>query len=456
MILFKYILKNHFAPFIFSNLILFAVLLMQYLMKLADRLIGKGLGFWVITKLIVYSLAWISVLVIPMSVLIATLMAFGSMAQNNEVAILKASGISLYKMMIPPFLAACVVAVLMVQFNNHIYPHTNHEAARLLTSINKQKPTLMLVPGVFSQDVSHFSILAREINTETNNLKDVLIYDNSTPGKLAIVTAEEGKIYFSGDQRKLIMDLTDGEIHESDKIQTKTYRKMVFETHRIAMKADQFSFQEDNVSRRRSEREMGAQEMLGIVDSLEVLKNKYTTQFKEKIAQNILADSIGNTASHTNINNMRYVYLRVKEKIQNTKNTIKTSILRLGNNKKESNKYWVEIHKKYSLPFACIIFILIGAPLGTMTRKGGFGVAAGISLVFFTIYWFFLIGGEKLADRGLISPFWGMWSANILFGILGIFLTYKSTKEQVTINFDFLKKLIPKQLKETSSENANN
>ena len=119
----------------------------------------------------------------------------------------------------------------------------------------------------------------------------------------------------------------------------------------------------------------------------------------------------------------------------------------MNSNGKEYDRYWVEIHKKYSLPFACIVFVLIGAPLGTMMRKGGFGMAAGISLIFFLIYWAFLIGGEKLADRGLLSPFWGIWSANIFFSIVGILLMIKSAREKVTLDLSFLKKLIPKSIR---------
>jgi len=126
---------------------------------------------------------------------------------------------------------------------------------------------------------------------------------------------------------------------------------------------------------------------------------------------------------------------------------------RIVQHKKKIDNYWVEVHKKYSIPFACIVFVLIGVPLGTMTRKGGLGVAAAISLIFFLIYWAFLIGGEKLSDRGLLSPFWGMWSANILLGILGIILVYKTANERVELNFDFLKKLVPKHWRSYSENN---
>jgi lipopolysaccharide export system permease protein len=131
---------------------------------------------------------------------------------------------------------------------------------------------------------------------------------------------------------------------------------------------------------------------------------------------------------------------------------MKAGVYRIEANKKSINRFWVEIHKKYSLPVACIVFIFIGAPLGTMIRKGGFGIAGGVSLFFFLIYWAFLIGGEKFADRGLLSPFWGIWTANFVLGILGIFLTIKAAKERVTLSFEFFNKLVPKQFRTVKTE----
>ena len=420
-------------------------------MKIADRLIGKGLSFWVISKFIVFSLAWMLVLVIPMSVLVSTMMAFGSMAQNNEIAIFKASGISLYKMIITPLLASFLVAILLVQFNNHVYPNTNHAARILLQNISRQKPTLSLVPGVFSKDVQNYSILVKQIDEKTNELKDVIIYDNSDPSVLETVTAKEGKIYFSKNHTKLIMDLYNGEIHESSIRNKDQYRRLIFKHHQIAMNAEQFSYQQTAFGNRRGERELGAQDMLVIVDSLEKLKNNYSVSLNKKLRNKFFVKIDKQTVTDgEKRKNIKFLFLRVKERAKRAESSLRASTQALENNLRNQNKYWVEIHKKYSLPVACIIFVLIGAPLGTMMRKGGFGVAAGFSLIFFLIYWFFLIGGEKLSDRGLLSPFLGMWSANIVLGIFGIFLLVKASRQRVAINFDFILKFIPKQLKHTT------
>ncbi|MCB0731246.1 MAG: LptF/LptG family permease [Ignavibacteriae bacterium] len=453
MILFRYISKNLLLPFIFALFTLMSVFLLQFLMKIADKLIGKGLSFWVISKLIIYSLSWMFVLAVPMAVLVATLMAFGSMAQNNEIAIMKASGISLYKMMIPPLLGSVLIAGLLVQFNNHIYPEANHALRVLTQDISNQKPTLALVPGVFSSDIPRYSILARQIDPETNLMKDLTIYDYSNVQDINVVTAQKGEIYFSADRRKLILNLYDGEIHTSKASDFKPYRKLKFKNHKIAMDADQFSLRESSLGGRRGDRELGAEAILTLIDSVQNLYNLDELRYNKRVEADYISDSSNTKYLEQRKKSMKISLYRVEDKIRAAKNSISPILRRLDNYKKRINKYWVEVHKKYSIPFACIVFVLIGAPLGTMTRKGGLGVAAGISLGFFLVYWAFLIGGEKLSDRDLLSPFWGMWSANILLGILGIILVRKSAKERIELDFSFFKKFIPKSWR-NNSENS--
>lgn len=454
MIIIKYILKNHLIPFIFSIFILISVFLLQFLMKFADKLVGKGLDTWVIIKLITYNLAWMVVLVVPMAVLVATLMAFGTMSQNNEVAILKSSGVSLYKMMVPPFAASIVIAILLVYFNNYIYPDANHAARLLMEDISRKKPTLTLVPGVFSQEIPNYSILVREIDQNKNELKEITIYDYTSPPKVNIVTATEGKIYLSRNQKKLIMDLVNGEIHESDNSKENVYRKLRFERHKIALPAEQFTFEQTAPGGPRGDREMGAQDMIVIVDSLNQIYQKNLADFNIQF-NSVLGKKIETRGSNIiSPENSSNIYIKTQQRIQSHSNAIITITNRLDYGKKEMSSYWVEIHKKYSLPFACIVFVLIGAPLGTMMKRGGFGMAAGISLIFFLVYWAFLIGGEKLADRGIVSPFWGIWSANFLLTIIGILITIKSAREKVTISFDFLMKYIPKSWRSNEEENT--
>jgi lipopolysaccharide export system permease protein len=225
-----------------------------------------------------------------MATLVATLMAFGNLSQNNEITIMKSSGASLYKMMIAPFITSIVVAYLLFVFNNDVLPDANHQAKILMGDISRKKPTLSLEPGFFSQEVSNYAILVREIDETTNNLSQVVIYDYTNPSKINVVTAREGYIYFSPDQSKLIMDLKGGEIHESDVKSSGMYRKIVFEKHRIAMNANQFSFQQ-SASGIRGERELSIEAMEVIVDSLDKQRAKYVNGLQKETNKYFFMDS---------------------------------------------------------------------------------------------------------------------------------------------------------------------
>jgi len=423
---------------------------MQFLMKAADKIIGKGLDTWVIVKLVAYNLGWIVVLVIPMAVLVATLMAFGSMAQNNEIAIMKSAGISLYKMILPPLIASIFISYLLIEFNNRVYPDTNHELKILLQDISRKKPTLSLIPGVFSTEVPGYAILTRDMDPFSNKLYSVTIYDNSNSYNNNIITAREGNIYFNYLRRKLILNLKDGEIHNYDRTKQKNYTKIDFERHKIAMPGEQFTFQKGSSSYR-SDREMSAQQMQVEVDTLQAVVNRKIVSFKNEFNKYFTIDSLQNKVKNKVERSQQNLFMRVRDNIIFAENSLKRNAHTITENIISQNNFLVEIHKKYALPVACIVFILIGAPLGTMTRKSGFGPAAVISLIFFVIYWAFLIGGEKLADRGLVTPFWGMWSANITLGLLGIYLTVKSAKEKISFDFSFIGRLIPKKIKNLNS-----
>lgn len=452
MIIHKYILRNHIAPFLFAIVVLISIFMMNFLMKFADNLVGKGLGAWVITKLIVLNLGWIVVLVMPMAVLVATLMAFGNMAQNNEVAVMKAAGISLYKMMLAPILFTILITLGLIQFNNYVYPDSNHALKILMQDISRKKPTLSLVPGVFSQEMTGYAILARETAPETNELKGITIYDYSQSNKSNVVTAKSGVVYFLYAQKRLILDLVDGEIHSYDLTKQDDYSVIDFKNHRIALNGEQFTFQQSSTGGPRSDREMGAPEMVKLADSINVHTKSYKKAFDTNFRIFMNQDSLKPKNNATSFINILY---KVRDETNSAKYRLTSDVFRIEEKQSEENAYWVEIHKKYSLPVACLVFLFIGAPLGTMTRKGGFGVAAGISLLFFLIYWAFLVGGEKLADRNIISPAIGIWSANFFLGLLGMYLTVKCAKERVTLDLSFMKKFIPKFIKNLTAADEN-
>jgi lipopolysaccharide export system permease protein len=443
----RYLLRAHVGPFLFSFGTLMFLFILQFVMKFIDQLVGKGLSAWVIIELIALSLAWMVVLAVPMSVLVATLMAFGELSAQNEITALKASGMSIYRMIAPIFAVAAVIAVLLVWFNNYVLPEANHKAKTLMIDIRKTKPTINLVAGLFSQDLPGYSILVHKTFEKSNDLEGLTLYDYTNPNTNVVITAERGRISFSPDFRKIIMDMQRGEIHQLDLMKMNSYRRLRFDTHRIVMDADGFEFERSGESAfSRGDRELSAQIMRGIVDSLALVHDNM-----KRSVQKFLATEIDHLITGKP-NPIAYYSAPPGTPDPTTAGLVRMravdsylagEALRMESIDKQMDTYLVEIHKKYSIPGACIVFVLIGAPLGIMARRGGFGIAATLSLGFFLFYWAFLIGGEKLADRDITSPVVGMWSADVLLGLLGVYLTVRIGKESVVIDWSFFRRLIP-------------
>lgn len=452
MLIDRYILKAHVGPFLMSLFVLIGIFIIQFMMRFIDHLVGKGFGVGIILEVIITNLAWMLVLAIPMSVLISTLMAFGTMSANNEITAMKSSGISVYRMMASPLIMSVLLAYGLMEFNNHVLPDANHRAKTLGTDIRRARPTLSLVPGVFSQDIRGYTIIARRNYEETNELEGITIYDHSDPNTNVIISATRGFIAYSPDFSSLIFDLYDGEIHKSPAQSNDTeYRRIRFNRHRILVPYDGYDFERtaDNVLQR-SDRELSAQAMLERVDTLRAHNERLHRLMTERIGTyhhslktgdfDILPPTLPVFEQNTYLSRIQIALTRARS----LSSSIDSDLRRFQSNERRIDQYMVEVHKKYSIPIACIIFILIGAPLGIMTRKGGFGVATGISLGFFLLYWASLIGGEKLADRGFISPFIGMWGANILLLPAGIYLTVRTQKERLLINWSKVATIVPK------------
>lgn len=447
----RYTLKKHIGPFFFGLFTVIFIFLFQFFIKSLDQFLGKGLSMWIIIQLISLNLAWMLTLAVPMAMLVASLMAFGSMSSENEITIMKASGISLQRLMLPIILISFFMFYLMIKFNNDVLPEANHKARILLYDISKTKPTFLLEAGKFSDDLQGVRILVKKTFPNSNNIEGVFIYDYSDPQYKNLLTAKSGDIGFSSDFKNIIMNLNEGEIHQlSQKDPSQDYRKINFEKHRLMFKAEGFGFQNSNENTfSRGDRELSADAMNVVVDSLIKLKNglddKFITSMTKDIKRlseldykdtvfikpgNIQVQNTNTVNSNTpkeiilsKFDSLRNLQRLITEKPSEYKNTISFS----KQIDKQIDSYEVEIYKKYSIPFACVVFILVGAPLGYRVKKGGFGIAAGLSLLFFLLYWACLIGGEKLADRALVTPFMGMWIANIIIGCLGLYLMFKSS-----------------------------
>ena len=468
-ILYRYIVKEHIGPFFMSLSVIMFILLMNFLVKYIGQIFGKGLSAWIIIKLIVFNLSWMFALAVPMATLVAVLMAFGRLSADNEITILKSSGISLYRIIRPSLYAAFVLMLVMIFFNDQILPESNHQAKLMFRSIRQKKPTLQLEPNIF-YTVDQYTIVVSKIEKplpdewldlsnllgpeyrgkpETDRLVDVTIFDQSDPKTDITITADEGYMTYSVARKSLVFTLFRGEFHKMDRQKTTEYERSLFERQVVYIPAQEFIF-EQRKDTDRSDREMTIAMMRKKVKYFKDQAKVRLQRFKKITDQNlagiealvlksdsVTAQNTDSIISRISENKWRAAINKAKRTTDRFYHQAKTNTQFINIQHRAKNKYLVEIYKKFSIPFASIVFVLIGAPLGIRARKGSMGVGISMSIGFFLLYWVFLIGGEDLADRGIITPFWAMWGANVLVGAAGIYLTWKTVKETSFIDWEY-------------------
>lgn len=429
-ILSRYILREHVAPFLFAFVTVTFILLIDYVPRIVNQVIDKDLSLWVVLELVALNLAWMLALSVPMSVLVATLMAFGRMGSDMEIIAMKASGVNLLRVIMPLLAAGCVITYLMVQFNDKILPDLNKEARQLSADIRNMRPTLVFRSGVFINDIPGYLILIDKIDHGTSRVEGVRISDTRDDAKPRIIVADSGYLKVTDNGRNLQFSLYDGEVHLMDLADANNYRKAAFKHQEINVSGDPSELVRTE-REYRTDREMGIDMLQERVDQAEgaivPLQGKIEDSFREK-ASFLLADTF--KAEMTDIKIDSLAYLRLKNEVAGWHRLVERNREQMVAQRKIMNKFDLEIHKKYSIPAASLAFILIGAPLGILAKRGGMGVAIANSILLFIIYWAFLIGGEDVADRGLVDPFWAMWSANFLVGGVGLYLLYVVVTEK--------------------------
>src|SRR4030095_15458698 len=317
-------------------------------------------------------------------------------------------------------------------FNNKILPEANHRTRVLMTDIQRTRPTFVIEAGRFTDDIGGYNLLVRKTFENSNKLEGLFIIDNSSPVYSNTLTADSGEISFSSDYSRIILDLFNGEIHQISKRDSRgDYRRIKFHKHIVSINSEGFGFSQSNENAfARGDRELSSDSMRSIIAKLnsDFISDKNISILQvQQLAldfRNLKFDTTKLDTTALKLNDLAAQNLMIRFRGYQYKLTSQKQVLLA--NQRQADSLWVEIYKKYSIPFACVVFVLIGAPLGMVTRKGGFGVAAGMSLGFFLLYWACLIGGEKLADRELLSPFLSMWVANIILTMAGLYLVFRN------------------------------
>lgn len=452
------ILKRHAGPFVFCFVTIMFLLLMQFLILYIDKLISKDLGLGVIVELILTNLAYMVVLAAPMAILVASLMAFGKFTELNELTALKAAGVNPIHTITPVLIAAAILSVFLAWFSNDVLPDANQRARTLFLDIRQKKPGFDLEENEFYEGIDNYTILAQNIRSDS--LFDVILFQkktSSTPH--AIIKANSGRLV--GANEMVTFYLYDGTItrfnstrenHQTQKVT----EEIEFQEYRISFDLSEMAFtRSDPEDYSRSDRTMNVQSMLAVVDSLKAdikrdkeklfAKNAFagdvehvTEKERENTSQFLeytKIDTLGKVESPESdflvLTSIRapglrgMAYSTSLNQLRDYRSAYTTLNVNVEWRRGRIDEYWVEIFKKFSIPLACIIFVLLGAPIGMYVRKGNLGIPALIGAGFLTFYWISLIQGEKLADRQHISPFTGMWFSDILLAIVGGYLVIR-------------------------------
>ncbi|MFZ4525531.1 MAG: LptF/LptG family permease [Chlorobium sp.] len=426
----RYCLKSHIGPFIFAFITLIFVLILQFFSTFADRFIGKGIGFSAIFELILLQSAWMVGLAAPMAVLVAVVMAFGSLTTTSEMTVFRASGISLYRLMIPVLLAALLLSALVERFNNVVLPQANYYAKSMMVDIARSKPAFGLTENAFSTLVDGYSIFIRKSDDRLKELYGIVIYDVTRPEYSTVVTAEKGSIDFTADYQYLVMTLYNGEIHQVRQPDHKSSRNMSFRKQRFVFESSGFGFARSSSNRMRSgDNELSANELHGIGNEFMnrmLASEKRIRMPLEQLAERLAQPRIKAQGTLPASSSLKAV-TEAASFIDRQLVQLDGELNSIASNQSLYNRYMAAYHKKYALSLACFVFAMVGAPLGVMARRGGFGAGAAISLLFFVFYWMIMIAGEKIAERGLLDPMISMWLANTVMVCIGVWLVLSLT-----------------------------
>jgi lipopolysaccharide export system permease protein len=449
-ILDRYILKNHIGPYLFGLSIITFVFIMDFIFKYLDLFIGKGVKFFIVLEFFVLSLGHMFALIIPMAVMPATLMAFGQLSAENEITAMKANGISLYRMILPVIVAAVFLSVGLVYYNNALLPESNHRLMNLMIDIGKMKPTLEIKENIVSDAIKGYTILVREKNDKTGVIKDIQIREQRRGGVPTFIIAAAGRMSFNESDNTLRFELEEGEIHEMpDPNDITTYRRTSFKHFVLNIQDTDRSLKRSDRAYR-GDREMSAammkakiEEIAGISGTVrEYMHNSAAKQFISTVAMaepgadSLVPERLKAPPVDSGVKPITERRLSPRDAVVQIMQLLEDGTRNIESHTSQIHRYGVEIHKKFSIPFSCIIFVLLGAPLAIRSGKKGMTMSIGFSILFFLIYYIFLISGEKLADRRFIAPWLSMWLPNIILFAAAAFLVQSTVREAGTINWE--------------------
>jgi lipopolysaccharide export system permease protein len=449
-ILTRYILRAHIGPFLFAVSVLTGILLVNTIAKRLEGLAGRGLSWSVMAEVFILSFPHILALTLPMAVLVATLYAFSQLAADNEITALKASGINVNRLLIPLLLAATVFGAGMTWFNDRFLPETNHELKLLLLDIQRKSPTLSLQKQTVNairtagSTRARYYLQAGDIDSGTNRLTDVVIWDLSVPDEHRTVYADSGFMRFNEEHTDLFLHLYDGWINQVTDQTPERFVRTFFHQYQIQIRGVGNELTRTQGGGHRTDREMTLAMLRDEAESAEaeaaLLRGEIGRMGTEAV-QRILDGPMGpGYTGDTRRQPARFVDQSYRtmdggaydELTRRTFVDINSMDSRAQSQERLANTHWVEYHKKYAISWAALVFVLLGAPLAVRFPRGGVGLVIAASIGIFSVYYAGLIGGESLGDDGIIPPWLAMWAPNIIFFLIALWGLSRVGKEGAT------------------------
>jgi lipopolysaccharide export system permease protein len=478
-ILDKYVVKSFLSPFIATFLIVLFVLVMQALWQTFENIAGKGISLVFILKFLYYTTLIMIPQALPIGVLLSSIMALGNLGENYEFAAAKSAGISLQRLVRPLVFMAILMSAVNFLFLNNIYPYAMLKQKNLYLNIKKKKPALALIPGSFNTEIPGYQIKFDEkYGEEKNLLKNVLIYDlSSGKGNQKVITAERGKIVSEEGSRYMTFILYDGHYYENhvrNKSRNSKQRMPAsnadFEEYEFNIDISSLTSDDplDNLKYTKQSVMLSVQQLRDTLPAMKINFDEYVNLKAKNFYSNVKAEELykypdslqPKKISDTILNNFR---LQEKITILNTAVTKSSRILNSidGNKKvfkrtrKILNIYEVEFHNRIAFSFSCLILFFIGAPLGSIIRKGGFGLPMILAIAIYVIYFFGNTFGKNLAIENSVTTILGSWVSAFIMIPFAIILTRRATRDKGLFNIDTFLQPITNFFKRFTSKKTN-
>jgi len=458
--LYWFILKSYLGPLVMTFFIALFILLMQFLWKYIDDLVGKGLEWYIIAKLMFFASSTFVPYALPLAILLSSLMMFGNLGEHYELVAMKSAGISLNRIMKPLVIVSILISLLGFYFSNVVLPTANLKFLSLLFDVREKKLAFNIKEGVFYSGIDGFVIRVGKKDPDGNTIRDVMVYDHTKhQGNISLTVAKWGKMELTPDKRFLIFRLYNGMNYEERTDLRGSAITHPFQHTRFNEQYQQFDLSTFQLTRtdeklfKNNYEMMNTSQLKKSIDSIHKQTLKDQIDFGKMFIHNYFylssRDTLKKHARKELVQKPVTDLLagfspadrnRILESAKNSafgvNENLKASSENFYGKEKNLHRYEVALHKKFTFSIACFLLFFIGAPLGAIIRKGGLGLPAVISTIFFILFWILSITGEKYAVEGVLPAYQGMWIAPLVLLPIGVFLTYKATIDASLLDVD--------------------